>query len=86
MQEILKVKKFEDMEGEIIGHNYKDNKFKSLKVKIENNVIFNLGGGFSDNERLNPPKTGDIVTFKYYGFTKNAKPKFASFLRVRKKE
>lgn len=58
------------MEGEIIGHNYKDNKFKSLKVKRENNVIFNLGGGFSDNERLNPPKTGDIVTFKYYGFTK----------------
>ncbi len=55
-------------------------------MKIENNVIFNLGGGFSDNERLNPPKTGDIVTFKYYGFTKNAKPKFASFLRVRKKE
>ena len=85
-EEVLKVKKFEDMEGEIIGHNYKDNKFKSLKVKIENNVIFNLGGGFSDNERLNPPKTGDIVTFKYYGFTKNAKPKFASFLRVRKKE
>jgi DNA ligase-1 len=85
-EEILKVKKFEDMEGEIIGHNYKDNKFKSLKVKLENKVVFNLGGGFSDNERLNPPKLGDIVTFKYYGFTKNAKPKFASFLRVRKKE
>ena len=84
--EILKVKKFEDDEGKVIGHNYKDKKFKSLKVKLENKVVFNLGSGFSDNERLNPPKTGDIVTFKYYGFTKNAKPKFASFLRVRKKE
>ena len=34
----------------------------------------------------NPPKIGDIVTFKYYGLTKNNKPKFASFLRVRKEE
>lgn len=84
--EILKVKKFEDDEGEVIGHNYKDKKFKSLKVKLENEIVFNLGGGFSDKERLNPPKIGDIVTFKYYGFTKNNKPKFASFLRIRKEE
>jgi DNA ligase 1 len=84
--EILKVKKFKDDEGLVIGHNYKDKKFKSLKVKLENKVVFNLGGGFSDKERLNPPKIGDIVTFKYYGFTKNDKPKFASFLRVRKEE
>ena len=67
--EILKVKKFEDMEGQVIGHNYKDKKFKSLKIKLEDGVVFNLGGGFSDKERLNPPKVGDIVTFKYYGFT-----------------
>ena len=84
--EVLKVKKFEDMEGQVIGHNYKDKKFKSLKIKLEDGVVFNLGGGFSDKERLNPPKVGDIVTFKYYGFTKNDKPKFASFLRVRKEE
>ena len=85
-EEILKVKKFQDDEGLVIGINYKDKKFKSLKIKLENKVIFNLGGGFTDKERLNPPKIGDIVTFKYYGFTKNAKPKFASFLRVRKEE
>jgi DNA ligase 1 len=84
--EILKVKKFEDDEALVIGLNYKNKKFKSLKVKLENEVVFNLGGGFSDKERLKPPKIGDIVTFKYYGFTKNNKPKFASFLRVRKEE
>ena len=32
------------------------------------------------------PKIGDIVTFKYYDLTKNNKPKFASFLRIRNKE
>lgn len=86
-ENILKVKKFYDEEGFVIGLNYsKDNKFKSLKLKLENGVIFNLGGGFSDKQRENPPKIGDIVTFKYYDLTKNNKPKFASFLRVRKKE
>ena len=83
---ILKVKKFFDDEGLVIGHNYKNGKFKSLKLELKNKVIFNLGGGFSNEQRLNPPKIGEIVTFKYYGFTKNQKPKFASFLRIRNKE
>jgi len=86
-ENILKVKKFYDEEGLVIGLNYtKEKKFKSLKLKLENGIIFNLGGGFSDIQRENPPKIGDIVTFKYYDLTKNNKPKFASFLRIRKKE
>jgi len=81
---VLKVKKFLDMEGEVIGYNYKkDGAFKSLIIKLDNKIIFNLGGGFSKEQRMNPPKVGEIVTFKYYGLTKNKKPKFASFLRVR---
>ncbi len=84
---VFKVKKFLDDEGEVIGYNYKENhKFKSLKIKLKNGTIFNLGGGFSKVQKKNPPKIGDIVTFKYYGLTKNKKPKFASFLRIRKKE
>jgi DNA ligase-1 len=88
-QYILKVKKFFDMEGKIIDINYdkKDkNRMKSLVIKLPNNIVFNLGGGFTNKQRYNPPKIGEIVTFKYYGFTKYNKPKFASFLRVRKKE
>ena len=84
--DILKVKKFFDDEGLVIGHNYKNEKFKSLKIELKNKVVFNLGGGFSNQQRLNPPQIGDIITFKYYGFTKNQKPKFASFLRIRNKE
>lgn len=85
--DILKVKNFYDDEGLVIGLNYsKDNEFKSLKIKLNNGIIFNLGGGFSDIEKKNPPKIGDTVTFKYYDLTKNNKPKFASFLRIRNKE
>ena len=84
--DILKVKKFFDDEGVVIAQNYKNGKFKSLKIELKNKVVFNLGGGFSNQQRLNPPQIGDIITFKYYGFTKNQKPKFASFLRIRNKE
>lgn len=83
---ILKIKSFYDEEGEVIGINYKDEKFKSLKLRLKNGTEFNLGNGFSKEQRLNHPKIGDMVTFKYYDLTKRGKPKFASFLRVRKKE
>lgn len=82
---ILKVKKVQDMEGMIIGYNYRDDNktLKSFQIKLQNGIIFNLGGGLKDKQRLNPPKIGKVVTFKHYGFTKYGKPKFASFLRVR---
>lgn len=83
---ILKLKKALDMEGVVIGINIsqKTKVLKSLKVKLENGVVFNLGTGFTKKQRENPPKIGEIVTFRYFGFTKKGKPKFASFLHIRK--
>ena len=84
--DILKYKKFYDAEGKVIGISYnKDKSFKSLKIDF-NGKIFNLGGGFSDKQKLNPPQIGQTVTFKYYSLSKNGIPKFASFIRVREKE
>jgi DNA ligase-1 len=84
---VLKVKKFQDMEGVVIGSNKGKGKYKtimgSLTLKLENGIVFKLGTGFSDQIRKSPPPIGTTVTFKYYGFTKNRIPKFASFLRVR---
>jgi len=86
-KDVLKVKKFFDKEARVVGINHnKDGSFRSLKVKLKNNITFNLGNGFTKKQRINPPKIGDIVTFKYYSYTKYGKPKFASFLRIRKKE
>lgn len=85
---VLKVKKFGDMEGVVIGVNKGKGKYKnmmgSLTLKLENGIIFKLGTGFTDSIRKKPPPTGTIVTFKHYGFTKTGVPKFASFLRERK--
>lgn len=74
------------MEGVVVGINIseKTKVLKSLTLKLKNGITFNLGTGFSKKKRKNPPKIGDLITFKYYGFTKYGKPKFASFLRVRK--
>lgn len=83
---ILKVKKTQDMEGKVIGINISEKTkiLKSLKIKLPNNIVFNLGGGFTKEQRENPPEIGSIITFKYYGLTKKGKPKFASFLHERK--
>jgi DNA ligase-1 len=84
---LLKVKKAQDMEAKVIGYKSGKGKFidmmGSLQVELENGVKFYIGSGFSDEQRKNPPKIGEMVTFKYYGFTKEGKPKFASFMRVR---
>ena len=85
---ILKVKNSNDMEGIVIGINKGKGKYEnmmgSLTIKLENGIVFNLGSGFSDFERKNPPKLNSQITFKYYGYTKNGIPKFASFLHIRK--
>jgi len=83
---ILKVKKAQDMEGKVIGINIseKTSILKSLILKLENGVIFNLGTGFTKKQRKESFKIGEIIRFKYFGLTKKGKPKFASFLHVRK--
>jgi len=85
---LLKVKESQDMEAEVIGYKAGSGKFQgmmgSLHVRLESGVEFFIGSGFSDALRKTPPKIGSIVTFKYFGFTKYGKPKFASFMRVRK--
>jgi DNA ligase-1 len=85
---VLKVKNYSDMEGIVIAVNKGKGKYEnmmgSLTIKLENGITFNLGSGFSDFERADPPKINSIVTFKYYGFTKNKIPRFPSFLHVRK--
>ena len=86
-QKALKVKSFHDTECKVIDYNEGQGKYKdmmgSLTCKLDNNISFKIGSGFSVKERKNPPKIGSIITFKYKEFTKNGKPRFPVFLRVR---
>jgi DNA ligase-1 len=56
----------------------------SLTIQMGNGVTVHLGTGFSLDERRNPPRIGEVVIFKHYGFSKTGKPRFASFVKVKK--
>jgi len=83
----LKVKSFDDAECEIVGYTKGKGKYEgkvgSFTCKQQNGQIINIGSGLSDELRKNPPSIGTNITFKYNGFTKNAKPRFPVYLRVR---
>ncbi len=87
-RDILKVKTYQDADAVVIG--YRPGKGRhagrlgALLVELPNGVRFAIGTGFKDAERDNPPPIGSTIKFKYHGLTKTGKPRFASFLRVRK--
>jgi DNA ligase-1 len=86
----LKVKSYEDAECEVTGYNEAKGKYEglvgSLSCKMKNNKIIKIGSGLNNLQRLNPPKIGAIITFKYYGLTSKGNPRFPVFLHVRHKK
>ncbi|MCL1140802.1 DNA ligase [Shewanella pneumatophori] len=86
-QDIVKLKPFYDAEATVIAHKEGNGKFSgmlgALVVENEQGKVFKLGSGLSKAQRLNPPKIGSLVTYKYYGLTQKGTPRFASFVRVR---
>ena len=84
---LLKLKLLLDAEATVIAHTAGRGKYQgmlgALVVETPEGVQFKLGTGLSDAERQSPPKIGSVVTYTYRDVTKNGKPKFASFLRVR---
>lgn len=83
---LLKVKKFDDAEAEVIAHmkgtGRCSNMLGALQVKDKRGKIFKVGSGFDDKQRRKPPKIGSTITFKYQGLTKAGIPRFPIYLRV----
>jgi len=86
--DLLKLKTYEDAEAVVIAHIAGQGKFASmmgaLLVENSDKIRFKIGGGFSDEQRKYPPPIGSVITYKFYGKTNNNKPRFASFMRVKK--
>jgi DNA ligase 1 len=84
---LIKLKPLYDADATVVAHTAGKGKYTgklgALVVETPEGIRFKLGTGLSDNERENPPKIGSLVTYTYKGKTKNGKPKFARFLRVR---
>lgn len=84
---LLKLKKHQDAEAEVIAHMPGKGKYQGLlgaiKVKTPEGILFKIGSGFSDQQRKQPPKIGSVITYKYIGKTQRGVPRFASFLRIK---
>jgi DNA ligase-1 len=83
---LLKVKKFEDAEATVIGHQKGTGRCSdmcgAILVRGDDGIEFKIGSGFDDAQRRKPPKIGARVTYKYMGKTNAGKPRFPIFMRV----
>ena len=84
---LVKMKPEHDAEGTVIeqiqGAGKHSGRLGALTVLLPNGKTFKLGTGFSDSDRLYPPRLGSVVTFTYNELTPAGIPRFAKFLRER---
>lgn len=85
--DLLKLKPYEDAEARVVGYQAGRGKYQgmlgALVVETTDGRRFELGTGFSDAERRDPPALGHWVTYRYNGLTTHGLPRFARYLRVR---
>ena len=86
---LLKLKPLDDAEATVIDHipgkGKYEGKMGALRVETADGKRFQIGTGFTDAVRANPPAVGAQVSYTYRGLTKNGLPRFTSYLRVRDK-
>jgi DNA ligase-1 len=88
-QYLLKYKLAYTAEAAVCGHEPGEGKHKGRLGALVchfNGKGFNIGTGFSDAEREDPPKVGKMVTFRCNGFTDDGIPRFPAFVAERNYE
>lgn len=84
---LLKVKTFHDAEGKVVEHKPGKGKHKgrlgALVIALDNGETFDVGTGFSDNERRKPPSVGTVITYRYTETTVRGIPLCASYVGIR---
>eukprot|EP01060_Flectonema_neradi_P003104 TRINITY_DN1196_c1_g1_i1.p1 TRINITY_DN1196_c1_g1~~TRINITY_DN1196_c1_g1_i1.p1 ORF type:complete len:629 (+),score=150.02 TRINITY_DN1196_c1_g1_i1:50-1936(+) len=84
---LLKVKRFMDCEAIVraieTGKGRNSGRMGALQCELENGKRFNVGTGFTDAQRNNPPPVGSIITVKYQELTVGGIPRFPAYLGVR---
>eukprot|EP01064_Diplonema_japonicum_P034409 TRINITY_DN7111_c0_g2_i4.p1 TRINITY_DN7111_c0_g2~~TRINITY_DN7111_c0_g2_i4.p1 ORF type:complete len:679 (+),score=205.47 TRINITY_DN7111_c0_g2_i4:745-2781(+) len=84
---LLKAKKFCDCEALVkahdVGKGKHSDKMGALVCVLPNGKQFNVGTGFTDVMRLNPPKVGAVITVKYQELTTGGIPRFPVFIGER---
>jgi DNA ligase-1 len=84
---LLKYKPYDDAEARVVAWTPGQGKYTgqlgALVVRRPDGLIFRIGSGFNDRQRLHPPPIGCQVTYRYNGLTAKGTPRFARFMRIR---
>jgi DNA ligase-1 len=84
---LMKVKSFLDAEGRVVGHKAGAGRHKgrlgALQVELADGTRVDVGTGFSDAERADPPPIGSIITFRYQELSESGVPRFPSYIGMR---
>ena len=84
---LLKVKSFLDCEASVIGHEPGKGRHKgrlgALTVELANGTRCQVGTGFTDAQRDQPPSIGTVIRLKYQELTDGGVPRFPVFAGVR---
>lgn len=86
-KEAMKLKSYQDRECRIIEYLKGQGKFKDKVGSIlcqDGNQTIKIGSGMDEEFRKNPPPLDTIITYKFFGLTQNGKPRFPTFLRIRR--
>lgn len=89
--DLLKVKRFHDNDAVVVGTESGTGRNAGrvgalVCLDSTSGVKFKVGTGLKDNMRDNPPSLGTIITYKYQEKTRDGKPRFPVFMRVRGSE
>jgi NAD-dependent DNA ligase len=84
---LLKVKSFYDSEAIVLRHEPGKGKFQgmcgALFVQMGDGTKFAVGSGLDNNDRMNPPPVGSVITFRYQELSDKGVPRFPTYVGVR---
>ncbi|WP_374485298.1 DNA ligase [Zoogloea sp.] len=84
---LLKLKPMWDAEATVVAHvpgrGRLTGMMGALQVETPEGMRFEIGTGFTDAQRRDPPPVGSLVTYQYRDVTKNGVPRFVNYLRRR---
>jgi DNA ligase-1 len=89
--DLLKVKRFHDDDAIVIGTESGTGRNAGRVGALNcldstSGVAFKVGTDLKDSMRDNPPTIGTVITYKYQEKTRDGKPRFPVFVRIRGSE
>ncbi|WP_077669096.1 DNA ligase [Salinivibrio costicola] len=82
---LVKLKAYQEVDVSVVGMNPGQGRLTgmmgSLQVQMADGTVFNVGSGFTDQQRQRPPEQGQTIVVRYNGVTDKGIPRFARFIR-----